>query len=833
MALADCIAEIRAAAGDDLTDEDIGAIWDDIQRRARAKKAKDGLLNDQEALDAAAKDFATDADLAARMEARNRALNVLARKRVSEFIDMAVGKGVRADKAFEALVTGNNIKLPGGRLSVDARQQALFKEFAGGLIADLERAGLLEYMTRRLGLLGRDAGVADRDIARALWSIGENGKVTADVPGEIAKIAEIINKWQEAARLRSNRAGSFIRRMEGYIVRQSHDSIEIRKAGRQAWIDAIRPLLDADRTFGGSDPEKFLSSTYDALASGIHIKSQGAVDDLAFKGPANLAKRASQERILHFKDADSWLAYNEKFGTRSLIESVFGGLERTARDIGLMETFGTNPRAMFDDMRAAKAFSYRDTHPEWGQALRAKWLDNRFDEVDGTTRLVDNASIAQFSGFLRALQSMAKLGGAVISSITDVATAASELRYQGQNLGSAYTGLLANLVEGRSSREQRALAAEIGEGLDGALGAVAGRFTTHDDLPGTASKVMRLFFKANLLTWWTDSIKTGAGRMMAWRAGQQANFPWAKTDARFREVLSLYGIDEPKWEVMRKAAETLPENGKPYLTPAAIRALPDDAFKSLGGRAASQRDELATALQAFYSDRVDVAVVTPGARERSMMNQGTGRGTWMGESIRFLMQFKAFPLAFATKVIGRDLGGEGLVNGLLKGRGDLLGLAHTVAATTILGMISMQAKEILKGREPRDPFGDKWAGAWSAAFAQGGGLGIYGDFLFGETNRFGNDVLETAAGPTLTTASDVVAIWNRIRTGEDPSAASIRFVAGNTPFLNLFYTRAAMDYMILYQLQEAANPGYLRRMEQRLKRENDQEFILPPSEVIQ
>jgi hypothetical protein len=36
-------------------------------------------------------------------------------------------------------------------------------------------------------------------------------------------------------------------------------------------------------------------------------------------------KRVSQERILHFKDGDSFLAYNDKFGTRSLIEGIFGG----------------------------------------------------------------------------------------------------------------------------------------------------------------------------------------------------------------------------------------------------------------------------------------------------------------------------------------------------------------------------------------------------------------------------------------------------------------------------------------------------------------------------
>jgi hypothetical protein len=49
---------------------------------------------------------------------------------------------------------------------------------------------------------------------------------------------------------------------------------------------------------------------------------------------------------------------------------------------------------------------------------------------------------------------------------------------------------------------------------------------------------------------------------------------------------------------------------------------------------------------------------------------------------------------------------------------------------------------------------------------------------------------------------------------------------------NLFYTQQALDYMIWYQLQETINPGYLQRMEQRIRRDNNQDFIVPPSSVV-
>ena len=52
------------------------------------------------------------------------------------------------------------------------------------------------------------------------------------------------------------------------------------------------------------------------------------------------------------------------------------------------------------------------------------------------------------------------------------------------------------------------------------------------------------------------------------------------------------------------------------------------------------------------------------------------------------------------------------------------------------------------------------------------------------------------------------------------------------PFVNLFYTRMALDYLVLYRLQEAVNPGFLRRMERRIERENAQHFVLPPSQAV-
>ena len=190
-----------------------------------------------------------------------------------------------------------------------------------------------------------------------------------------------------------------------------------------------------------------------------------------------------------------------------------------------------------------------------------------------------------------------------------------------------------------------------------------------------------------------------------------------------------------------------------------------------------------------------------------------------------------------TKSVGRQVYGYGAktpIEQFQRGIGANMGIVNSIVGTTVLGYFVMQLKEVAKGREMRPASPE----AFIAAAMQGGGLGIYGDFLFGEANRYGGGTLETIAGPGIGTASELVDLLQRARgvvTGgdEDLRGDTVRLLKGNIPFANLFYTKEAMNYLVWYQLQETINPGYLRRMERRAKNQNDQTFWLPPSSIVQ
>ncbi len=116
-----------------------------------------------------------------------------------------------------------------------------------------------------------------------------------------------------------------------------------------------------------------------------------------------------------------------------------------------------------------------------------------------------------------------------------------------------------------------------------------------------------------------------------------------------------------------------------------------------------------------------------------------------------------------------------------------------------------------------------------AAATQGGGMGIMGDFLLAESNRFGGGLTETLAGPLAGTVGDAHRVLALGFRGEAKGGDLINLFANNTPFANLWYLRPLMDYTFLYSLREFARPGYMRRRERNMKKEG-RDLMFPPSQ---
>jgi hypothetical protein len=829
----ECVRGVLEDAGS-RTDDEIDEVLADLEAKRRRRQARGRGTDEARATQKDADAVAEDLELAAKIERRNAKLNQVVYRQlmddIGNFGDDAAG--------IEAMLAGSNRRVEGARLSVDALTRSYESKYFGGLVHDLRKANLLQYVQARF--MGFGKGLLDDKIARELWELREGGTPGSSGSKEAREIATIINKYQELARQDQNAHGAFIRRIDGYIVSQSHDMFRIDRAGKEKWIQDVKPLL-SERMFGdvqltGDEAvdtrsiDEFLGFIYDELRTGNFLKADNEAPLIGFKGPANLAKKASAARVLHFKDSDAFVKYNDAYGTGSLMEAVASGLRRAANTTALLERLGTNPGAMFERVLSDLRERSRNAPDNVRTRLMSSFPERLMSVVDGSIDIPSNVTIAQRSAAARALQVQSSLGGAVLASFPDVATAASELQFQGRNflgaLGEQLGGMLAQVAGSRAQREAADL---VGVGIDSILRDVASRVTVADNAGSTINKLNTAFFKLNLLSQWTTAGERAVSEIMSATLGRLRADGFDRLPPRLRQVLELYNVTSSDWDLIRfNAMEEF--EGRVYVSPEKLRE---------GGIDERQARAVEAKIRAYFSDRSAVAVLQGGSREKLYVTQAAQAGTGMGEAIRFIMQFKSYGISFVQKVIGRYTQEDrfwSIPGSVFKmPASEAAQMGQLIVTLTGLGYLSMAAKDIAKGREPRDPMR---LDTMQAAMLQGGGFGIYADFLLARTNRFGGGFFDTAMGPLFGDVSAAGDLWSKTRdyaTGQSddaPDVEAFNFVKGNTPFINLFYTRAAVDYLILYHIQEALNPGSLRRMEQRLKKEQGQEFILPPSEVV-
>jgi hypothetical protein len=378
----------------------------------------------------------------------------------------------------------------------------------------------------------------------------------------------------------------------------------------------------------------------------------------------------------------------------------------------------------------------------------------------------------------------------------------------------------------------------LGTGLEAFLGSIHSRFGADDQLPGKVSKLQQIYFKLNGMQFWNAAQKDGTARVLAADLSNAVDRPFSELGEGYVQTLALYDIDGDDLGLFRGLDRTGPD-GRKYVFTEMVDDIPDASLDRVVAKRTGRlevtnemrqqfRDDLKTRIAAYYTDSADAAVPTPDARERAIMNQGLERGTPAGEAIRMLSQFKSFPITFVTKGLYRQFYGK-----QAQGKSGALGLVQLITGMTAMGYVSNATKDILKGREPREVFTeDRALKGLAEAMTAGGGLGIYGDFLFGEYSRYGQSFTQTLAGPTFGMIDDIAAIYSTAfingdfgKAGEMAVNDAFRMVPGQ----NLFWAKFGIDYLMLYGISEASNPGYTKRLEKRMEKEYGSEFFLPPS----
>ncbi|HGW2798378.1 TPA: hypothetical protein ACNPWD_004257 [Klebsiella pneumoniae] len=818
----ECINAVQQAASRRLTQQEIQNIEDRIYRNMRQLARNDPAswraMTDTERLRRAGQLAANELTNEAALKRRRIALTIAARQRLDAFIKTYQGK----DGKLEALNRTIAFHADGKSnfLSVESRGKAT-RDYA---LSQIQEA--FEAVDPRFFHLFEDEASV-RDLVYEM-----RGQDTGNVRAK--KGAKAWAGVTELLRQRFNDAGGDIGYLENWGIPQHHSMEKVGRVSQDKWISDVIGKLDRKyyikddgQLMSDAELKTFLGEAYNTIATGGLNK----LSDTGMRISGARSNRGNATRQIHFKDADSYLEYQREYGDRSLWEVMVGHLEGISKDIALVETYGPNPdhvfRSILDEVTAEQATA----NPErTGRIKRlANSTENLYNFIAGKTQPIANPHIARWSDNIRNWMVASRLGSALLASFSDLGTMYMSAKVANIPMNRLFMNQLEAMNP--ANRTELARARRAGLAMESLLGSV-NRWAMDNMGPSVSRWAATAVMRASGLTAWTDAHKRAYGVTMMGSLGEvvsRAPDLRSLDDSDFR-ILKSKGITEQDFSVWKLAQQEDWGNGNTtMLTPESIMRIPDAAVMHLG-LPERVRFEAMRRLLAAVSEEVDMAVITPGAREQLFTGGGLQRGTWKGELTRSVFLFKSFPISVVLRHWTRAMG-------MPSAGGRAAYIAAFLASTTMLGALSQQLNDMASGRNPREMAGKDAGKFWLGALLKGGGLGLYGDFLLSDHTRYGGGALASMLGPVAGLVDDVVKLAQGIPLNavegkpEQTGGDLVKLGKGLIPGANLWYAKAALDHMIFNQLQEYFSPGYLRKVEQRSKKQFNQTYWWRPQDV--
>lgn len=637
-------------------------------------------------------------------------------------------------------------------------------------------------------------------------------------------------------------------RAERKAIKEKMDTIKVTKAEKledlpedtrqqlQDDLERIRSRFDENTESllsGELEPE--LRKTFDAIVTdGISELEPSGMQ----KQSGKLANRHSAARELLFKDGESFLAYHDKYGRGNVYGNMLSHLDSMAGEIAMLETLGPNPEFTFNYLRDSVVQQNPDL-----RGVKIEFLNSVYKTASGDIHRAVSSTMADFMSGTRSMLVAAKLGSAFLSAISDLAFIRQTSAFNGMSTTKVLKRSMTYFNPKNTAEKNAAIRAGLIADAWIDKTRAGNRFTEVRGATGTGTgkaasmigkyadamaKVSDITMRVSLLAPWTEAGRHAFGMEFMGMLADQVPVKFQDLDKPIKRTFERYGITNEDWNVMRKANVNVMDNAQ-FLRP------DDLADARTLGITTEERNELVSKFMRMILTETDYAVPTPDARVQAITAQGTQRGTFVGEMMRSAMMFKSFPITLISQQFYRIASIQGVQD-----KGSYI--ATMFLGTTAMGAAAYQLKEISKGREPIAMNTSKF---WAAAVQQGGGLGIFGDFLFSDVNRYGQGIGGTIVGPVMPLIDDVAKLtignvhefigqegnieqkWAAMNLSGDVIRASKQYMPG----ASLWYTRTAFERLVMEQAQMAADPQakkkFIRLMKKR-KAEYNQEYWWEP-----
>lgn len=763
------------------------------------------------------------------------------------------------EEAIASLLTGGNQLIAGAKFDAAGYKDTLRNEYYSALHQELDRKGVLELV--KTGHLEHEATLELGELYK------KNGKPGVTNNKEALAIAESIKKVQDLMFVDKVGNGALTRYREGYIGNQSHDRTKIMEMGFEKWKEWVLERVDHEKTFKFvEDKDAFLEGMYKDIVDGKGDKTKTDLTSDRFitvNNYSTLAPRLEGARKLEFKDAQAFYEYNQQFGKFGLYESLIRQMDNSARDTAKLKFFGTNPEAMIKALVKQSSNELQKQIDEAGiagdtakveklqkkqRALEISATDgtiaNRWAELNGLTSNPANEQGAKWAAGVRAGTSMSKLGFAYFSTIPDWMNASMLLSTKtGKNLmgsmAETFTNFMGAMVHPDDYKEfGRQLHLMITDHLGREWASIRG---SDDFVPGAIATGMRYYFMLNGLSSQSIKARISVGMSFARELGSNAHLSFNDLNPRLKANIEAYGIGAREWSVLQKAVGDI--GGNKAIITEKILQIPKEEVAILTDIKNLERSnksnlvlenkklspemilrDVAAKYSNMLNEQGDLTTLHSSSSVRARAIQGTRPGTVKGEAFRFGTQFKTPSLAaydLMSQIYMSDpmRQAEGITD-IGRGKGDMKAIASFIMGATALSMLAQTARNYVAGKPPPDPM-DKTA--WFEAFVKSGAAGLYGDLLLSpgvaKPNRsLGADI----AGPTVSTASDIIKVTHQALQGEKKAArGAFEVFANNNPLTNIFWFKRGFDSLLLDPTREYFSPGYTYRRTKKYEKEKN------------
>ncbi len=663
-----------------------------------------------------------------------------------------------------------------------------------------------------------------------------------DSGNPVAKsLAEAWDATAEFLRMRFNAAGGAIGKLEKWGFPQHHNSRAVREVADElplyramdtrlrearaagdsaaeeqigaamietaskAWRDYVMPRLDRARMIDSETGAPFDDASLEAALDGVFrtIRTEGWEGRSlgVMTGNGKLANRHGDPRFLIFRDADSWLEYQDRFGTGTVYDAMMGHIERMSRDIAHLEVLGPNPAATVKWLKDLIE-KERQVTPDsrvTGQSPKGFFIgiDEMYASTSGALSAPVNPRVAEVMGSVRSTLVATQLGSAMLSAVTDVGWTVMARIHRGLPI----TGTAINLARMFSKAERREAIRTglIGEDASRML-AAQNRYADEVAIGRKAAWLAERTMKLSLLAPWTQAGKWAFGRGVVSTMSTFADRPLEQVPRAFQRMLREYGVDGPAWDTIR-----------------ATPAREDGFIEPIDIVDTKLRDRMI----GMILTETDAAIPSVTATGRAILQIGRP-GELGGELVKSIAQYKSFGATLILTQGGRIMGMKGAASRLSY-------LAGVTTIGTTLGLLSIWMRDIRNGEDPSPVSVETLGRSW----LQGVGFGVFGDFLKAATSERSGSFGETMAGPLFGLATDIgrIAVGNVAATASraangpaqnrDGSATSwneetkfgreaVNFAKRYNPVpgTNLWYSRLAAERLLFDQTQMLFDPNY-------------------------